>query len=192
MWQTAVITFVGMALLACTGGQGGESDAQPTVTLTPTPDRRLEQVCPDLPEASLSYAEQLLAGPWVALNWNSGTCVISSHPTTAERGVSAAALQLPTGVHPELTFSVAPVAANASIWKLPLENATPVDGGLVFSADDFYAVAAESVELEAVRKQLLELPPVEAGDYVVQVGAEWEGGSMSFQFHIIIAEAAEQ
>ncbi|MCH8025593.1 MAG: hypothetical protein IH866_02250 [Chloroflexi bacterium] len=191
MWRTAVITFIGLALLACGVGSGGEPAAQPTVTLTPaeTAQPKSEVPCIDqFPEVALHYGEQTQQDPYLYYSWLGDDCAVDGHPFITIP-LPASALTLPAGARPVLTFSRGPRSATATIRPLPLGKTLPTADGIEIDVNELHAILAETLDVQAIAEQELDLGPLSPGDYVVEVASGWPEGGLGFAFRIEIVEA---
>ena len=198
MWRTAVITFVGVALLACSGGQGGVPTAEPRATPTIVSKADLSGRCgEDAPEATLSFEGQRQTDARREIHWIGNACAFDAHPIDTLL-LPAEALIVPSGRVVTLSFSTAPGEATGSLWQPVLDNAVAVDGlsKIEVPRVDQHEETKSPLNVEAVRQQEIALDNIPPGEYVIEIYGSWppnssstSQGTSTWNFRVKIVEA---
>ncbi len=187
MWRTAVITFAGMALIACGGGIAPPAPPTATPTVAPKADRSVP--CgEDAPEATLSFDGERQSNARVSINWEGDDCAVTGHPFFT-LPLPSSTLTIPLGERAELKFSVVPDWLSAYAWSPAFEEAEVSGSGKTeVPLDDRRGSTRVDLALDPLVVQQLPLDLLPPGEYAIEVYAGWHRGSSGFAFRVEIVE----
>jgi hypothetical protein len=161
----------------------------PAVTASPIRDEASPCSDYDFPEPTLLIDDVPVSANREAIAWSdpTGGCGINAHPF--DTVYPAIAIGVPFGTTVAVSFDTQPATVRVSVWpidisQLDIEYAGNSIG--VRNGFDFRAASLIDLNTDPVLYQELDLTSLPPGDTILEIGATFPQGSISWNFRLLL------